>query len=309
MSDPPESRKSAGKGARKNVDNVDEATRELALLNEQAKGLRAELKELRHDVAQVKQELTAERASELRRANEELVLAALHAETVADAAVSSLDELARSAYRDPLTDIANRTLMLDRVQSAIALAQRNRSHIALLFIDLDDFKRINDTLGHAVGDSVLQLIARRLELVVRHSDTVGRYGGDEFLVLINGVSHSADVERVASKVLATFAEPGHAGEHVINLSASIGIAVYPEDGEDAPTLIERADAAMYAAKKHTGSFKFYKADASSDHSGETSTIDSPTPSEHSSESAPAEPEKPAELQRQPKVSGGNSQSH
>ena len=230
----------------------------IALLKEQAEGLRAELAQLRISLEQVKRGLTAERALQLRDANEVLVLAALHSESIADAAVKSLSELARLMHRDALTGTPNRALMLDRVEAAIALARRHGRHIAVLFLDLDDFKRINDTLGHAVGDAMLQLAARRLEMVVRDSDTVSRYGGDEFVVLMNEVSHASDAALIAEKILATFAAPAQVGDHEISLSASIGIAFYPEDGEDAATLISRADAAMYRAKRSAGgSFWLY----------------------------------------------------
>ena len=117
-------------------------------------------------------------------ANEQLALVALHAESVAETAVSELGELARSGQRDPLTGLPNRLLMLDRLENAIATARRHETRIAVLFIDLDNFKRINDTLGHAIGDEALKLAARRLQSAVRDSDTVSRHGGEEFLVLL-----------------------------------------------------------------------------------------------------------------------------
>ena len=230
----------------------------VAQLQEQADGLRAELAQLRTSLEQVKQGLTAERASEIREANEALVLAALHSESIADAAVKSLNEQARLMHHDVLTGTLNRALMLDRVEAAIALARRHGRYIAVLFLDLDDFKHINDTLGHAVGDAVLQLAARRLEMVVRDSDTVSRHGGDEFIVLVSEVSHASDAALIAEKILSTFAAPAQVGNHEISLSVSIGIALYPEDGEDAATLISRADTAMYRAKRSAGgSFWLY----------------------------------------------------
>lgn len=285
MTDQGEAQPPAGEVAARNL----EATGRLALLNEQPDALRTELARLRQNLADVQREFTAERAIQLREANEKLVLAVLHAESIADAAVSSLGELARSTQRDTLTDTPNRALMLDRVESAIALARRHNAQIALLFLDLDDFKQINDTHGHAVGDAILQAAARRLESVVRHSDTVSRYGGDEFLVLMSEVSQAADAALIAAKILSTFAAPNQVGEHMISLSASIGIAVYPEDGEDAPTLITRADAAMYRVKKRAGgSFQFYSTDTSGDRNLQPSTIDVLPPSAPSKEAALAE---------------------
>jgi diguanylate cyclase (GGDEF)-like protein len=230
----------------------------VAQLSEQAERLRKELAQLRSNLEQVRREFTTERSAQLVEANEALVRAALHSESIAEAAVSSLADLARSIQRDALTGTPNRALMLDRVESALALARRHNKHIAILFLDLDDFKRINDTLGHAVGDALLQMAARRLESVVRESDTVSRHGGDEFLVLMTEVAQAEDASLVAEKILSAFAAPAQVGNHVISLSASMGIAVYPQDGEDAATLISRADVAMYRAKKLAGStFQFF----------------------------------------------------
>jgi diguanylate cyclase len=265
-----------------------EAQRTLLLLNEQADSMRVELAQLRQKLTDVQREMTAERSIQLREANEKLIVAALHAEAIADAAVSSLGELARSTQRDTLTDTPNRALMLDRMEHAIALARRHGTRVAALFIDLDGFKQINDTLGHAVGDATLQLAARRLESVVRNSDTVGRHGGDEFLVLMSEISQATDAALIAEKILVAFAAPAQVGEHELDLPVSIGIAVYPEDGKDARTLIDRADAAMYRAKEQAGSsFHFFNEDAFSERHEQTRTDVLP-PSIQSRESAQAE---------------------
>jgi diguanylate cyclase (GGDEF)-like protein len=184
---------------------------------------------------------TLTHAADLLTANESLVLAALQTQ-------SEMRELARSSQRDVLTDTPNRTLMLDRFKYAIAMAQRHAKQLAVFFIDLDDFKLINDSHGHAVGDAVLTRVARQLESAVRASDTVSRHGGDEFLVLLTEVSHRPDVGAIAAKILSALAKPGPAGDHLPPVSASVGISVYPDDGTDAATLINRADAAMYRAK-------------------------------------------------------------
>jgi diguanylate cyclase len=127
-----------------------------------------------------------------------------------------------------------------------------------LFLDLDEFKRVNDTFGHAVGDAVVQSVARRLQSVVLHSDTVSRHGGDEFLVLMAEIAQACDVALVCKEILTRLAAPSRIGDHLISLSASIGIALFPEDGDDAGTLITRADAAMYNCKKQGGgNFAFY----------------------------------------------------
>jgi diguanylate cyclase (GGDEF)-like protein len=139
--------------------------------------------------------------------------------------------------------------MLDRLQSAIVRAQRSSARVGLLFLDLDGFKQINDTLGHAVGDQVLRLAAERLASVVRESDSVSRYGGDEFVVLLAEISSAADAAPIARKILDALAAPAVIGPHPISLQASIGIAIYPDDGADAVTLIRHADAAMYRIKR------------------------------------------------------------
>jgi diguanylate cyclase len=224
------------------------AARTLEQLKKQADGLRAELPRLRQLVAEARRQFDGSRAAQLRDANEQLVLSALHAETIADTAVSDLSELAQSSQRDALTNTPNRALMLDRMESAIASARRHATRVALLFVDLDHFKVINDSLGHAVGDEVLKLAAQRLEAAVRASDTVSRHGGDEFLVLLSEVANESGAAGVATKVLAALAAPGIVGVHLVHLSASLGIAMFPEDGDDPETLIRCADAAMYVAK-------------------------------------------------------------
>jgi diguanylate cyclase (GGDEF)-like protein len=139
--------------------------------------------------------------------------------------------------------------MLDRLETAIAMAQRRSHRVGVIFVDLDTFKQINDSLGHAVGDQVLQLATRRLEASVRESDSVSRHGGDEFVVLLAELVRASDAAAVAQKILETLAAPALIGPHTLTLSASLGISVYPDDGEDPTTLIECADVAMYRAKK------------------------------------------------------------
>jgi diguanylate cyclase (GGDEF)-like protein len=244
-------------------DDTQAAADEVARLNEQAEAMRTELARLRQTLADVQRGTNWERSLHLREANEKLVLAALHAETIADAAVKSLSELSRSTQRDTLTDTPNRALMLDRIETAIALARRHGTRIAVLFVDLDGFKRVNDTFGHAIGDTALQLAARRLESVVRSSDTVGRYGGDEFLVLMAEIQEPTDATVIVEKIIVTFATPVQLSGQDIDLPVSIGIAVFPDHGQDARALIDRADAAMYLAKAQPGSsFQFFNEDTS-----------------------------------------------
>ena len=239
--------------------DVTAAALALALLNQQANEVRADIVRSRRELAQLQRDFDGARAAQLVEANEQLVLAALQAETIAEAATGQLDEIARSSQRDALTDTPNRSLMLDRLEHAIALARRHVTRLAVLFLDLDQFKHINDTLGHGVGDEVLRLVARRLESVVRGSDTVSRHGGDEFLVLVGEVSKVSDAGVIAAKILAVLTAPSRVGDHMLRLSASLGIATYPEDGEDAATLISRADAAMYRSKRRRhGGFEYHR---------------------------------------------------
>ncbi|MEO6689978.1 MAG: diguanylate cyclase [Dokdonella sp.] len=156
--------------------------------------------------------------------------------------------------------------MRDRLENAVAAAARHGSRLAVLFVDLDQFKNINDTMGHLVGDEVLQLMARRLEAAMRDSDTVSRHGGEEFLVLLPEISDRSDARVVAEKISVQMAAPTRVGNGVIlQVSASIGIAIYPDDGADAAVLISKADAAMYRSKRRRrGAFEFYGADTSSD---------------------------------------------
>jgi diguanylate cyclase (GGDEF)-like protein len=237
---------------------VEAATRALVMLNKQAEEARAELVGLRQNLMEVQRNLTEVRAAELREANEHLVLAALHAEAIADKALAHLGEMTRVNQRDALTNTANRSLMVDRLDNAVALARRHGASFAVFFIDLDDFKQVNDTLGHAAGDDVLKQAAHRLQAAVRDSDTVSRYGGDEFLVLLADIAHAADASGVAAKMLAALAGPIYVNDHELHLSASIGIAMYPKDADDTLTLISRADAAMYRSKRRRrGGFVLY----------------------------------------------------
>lgn len=165
------------------------------------------------------------------------------------------------AEHDALTDLPNRLLLNDRLARSIALSRRYGRRLAVLFLDCDRFKHINDTLGHAIGDQVLRSVARRLTTCVRESDTVSRHGGDEFLILLSEVDQPEDAGLIAEKIVSSIAEPHFIAGHELTLTASVGIALYPEDGQDAQSLIMRADTAMYHAK-NTGRNRvgFYRAD-------------------------------------------------
>lgn len=154
------------------------------------------------------------------------------------------------AQHDFLTDLPNRLLLNDRIAQGIALANRRDSHLAVLFLDLDNFKLINDSLGHETGDKLLQLIAQRLVACVRGHDTVSRQGGDEFVILMTEEKYSENAALTADKILAALAESVTIGSEELHVTTSIGISVYPADGHDTETLLKNADTAMYCAKEN-----------------------------------------------------------
>src|ERR1700691_2450656 len=168
-------------------------------------------------------------------------------------------QMAHSAQHDFLTALPNRILLNDRVSQAITLAPRHGKKVAVLFLDLDGFKHINDSLGHPIGDKLLQSIAGRLVNCVRGSDTVSRQGGDEFVVLLSEVDQPEDAAITARRMLQTVAEAHSIDRHDLHVTASIGLSVYPDDGLDAETLIKNADTAMYQAKENgRQSYQFFK---------------------------------------------------
>ena len=163
------------------------------------------------------------------------------------------------AHHDFLTNLPNRVLLNDRITQAIALAKRRGTHLAVLFLDLDNFKRINDSLGHETGDKLLQSVALRLSACVRGSDTVSRLGGDEFVVLVTEDKYAEDAVLTADKILAALAAPHAIDKHELHVTTSIGISVYPTDGGDTETLIKNADTAMYHAKEMgRDNYQFFK---------------------------------------------------
>jgi len=163
------------------------------------------------------------------------------------------------AEHDILTSLPNRALLDDRLEQGIALAQRHSRRLAVLFIDLDHFKHVNDSVGHLIGDRLLRAVALRITRCVRSSDTVSRQGGDEFIVLLSEVTHAADAALIADKIRLAVLEPYAIANHHLHLTTSIGVSVYPEDGADPETLIQCADTAMYHAKeKGRNNSQFFK---------------------------------------------------
>ena len=170
-------------------------------------------------------------------------------------------KMAHLAQHDFLTNLPNRVLLHDRVEQAICQAKRSGHRLAVLFLDLDNFKHINDSLGHVTGDTLLQAVADRLRACVRASDTVSRQGGDEFVILVTEDRFAENAATIANKILTALTAAHTLDEHELFVTTSIGISVYPADGQDAETLIKNADTAMYSAKeKGRNNFQFFKSD-------------------------------------------------
>jgi diguanylate cyclase (GGDEF)-like protein/PAS domain S-box-containing protein len=170
-------------------------------------------------------------------------------------------EMSHLAQHDTLTKLPNRTLLQDRLSQVITTAGRNGTRVAVLFVDLDGFKRINDSLGHAIGDKLLQLVAKRLLAAVRTSDTVSRIGGDEFVVLLSEVAHAGDAGVKAGKILTALNAPLMVDQHNLRVTASIGVTTYPDDGQETAMLIKNADLAMYQAKENgRNNYQFFEKD-------------------------------------------------
>jgi diguanylate cyclase (GGDEF)-like protein len=239
-----------------------QAEHDLARAQKKVDSARALLVRLLQELVVAESHLGRNQPALMLEANEQLVLASLRHQGEAEAATQALKTASRTVGLDPLTQLPNRELLRDRCAHSIASAKRSGSRVALLFLDLDHFKPINDSLGHAVGDEVLKAVARCVASAVREADTVSRHGGDEFLILLGEVSQPADAELIAGKLIAAIAEPCRVGGHVLQLSASIGISLYPDDGEDIDLLIREADNAMYRAKRNgPGSYAFHGAAA------------------------------------------------
>lgn len=174
---------------------------------------------------------------------------AVHTAKLADSLQAANEQLRSIALHDKLTGLPNRFLLEDRLEQAVLRGSRGGGNFAVMFVDLDRFKPVNDRFGHDVGDALLKAVAQRLAGCLRKADTVARTGGDEFVVVLSEVARSEDVTRIADKILGELARPFRAGGHELEISCSIGVGVYPEDGKDAQTLVVNADKAMYHAKK------------------------------------------------------------
>jgi len=193
-----------------------------------------------------------------RRGNVTGAVMVFHDVTQARAMLQRMSYLANHDY---LTNLPNRLLLNDRLAQAIASARRYQQQLAVLFVDVDRFKHINDFLGHAIGDELLRSIAGRLVASVRGSDTVSRQGGDEFVILLSAIAHAEDAGRSATKLLTALGWPYRIEQHDLQITASAGISIYPDDGTDAEALVKNADVAMLTAKDNgRNNYQFFKAD-------------------------------------------------
>ncbi len=228
---------------------------DLVLQSNKPNGLAADTVLIKRDGSEVAIE---DSASPIRDADGKLTGVVVVFHDVSEAKAMSM-KMAHLAQHDFLTNLPNRVLLNDRIAQAIASADRNGTQVALLFLDLDNFKHINDSLGHATGDKLLQSVSNRLSNCVRNADTVSRQGGDEFIILLADNKNDIDAALTAEKVLEEITLVHTVAKSQLHISTSIGISVYPNDGLDAETLIKSADTAMYYAKqKGRNNYQFFK---------------------------------------------------
>lgn len=214
---------------------------EIACAQRALSGLRTAIREARSDAGLLE-------AADIRAENEQLVATNLRANYAVSETRAALAVAVQASQTDALTGLRNRSVLWDRLSHEIELAGRLGLHVAVLLLDVDDFKSLNDRCGHLAGDCVLQRVAEVLLATVRSSDTVCRLGGDEFLVVAS-LSSRDHVDQLAAKLEKSLREPFMLAGRSTTISVSVGVSVFPYDGQDAPTLVERADAAMYRAKR------------------------------------------------------------
>jgi len=230
-------------------EDIADLREDIADLREETANRRQNVADQRDEAANSKAKLSMTTQALLKEANERLIIASVHAQTMAESAERAKEQMSHMAGHDHLTGLPNRSLLQDRMAQSIAFAKRHSKKVALLFLDLDHFKHINDSLGHAVGDELLKSIAKRLQACVRHSDTVCRQGGDEFVVLLNEVEEVQDAVPTAEKIIEAMGLPHLVSGGQLNVTFSIGISIFPDDSTDLETVARNADAAMYHAKQ------------------------------------------------------------
>jgi len=207
------------------------------------------------------QQTLVRQGRQLRQANQHLVTAILAAQLTTDVVRKARDQMAYMLHHDPLTHLPNRVLLMERLDQAIAMARRQNSGMAVMFIDLDRFKIINDSLGHGVGDLLLQAVGQRLQDLLRSSDTASRQGGDEFVVLLSEIGNERAVAELAEKLCHSIALPYHLHGTIAHIGCTIGISMFPADGDNPELLIRNADVAMYHGKQSgRNRWYFYRAE-------------------------------------------------
>ncbi|MGZ5780317.1 MAG: putative bifunctional diguanylate cyclase/phosphodiesterase, partial [Burkholderiaceae bacterium] len=200
-----------------------------------------------------------DQGDKLRQVNEQLVISSVQSQVLAEEIEKAKAAMTHLANHDFLTSLPNRMRLHDRITQSIASAKRHTEKLAVLFLDLDRFKIINDTLGHAIGDQLLQAVAQRLKSAIRSSDTVSRHGGDEFILVLSEVNDQDTLADKVKKIHEIITAPYPIAGHDLVIGATIGISIFPQDGEDADTLIRNADAAMYYAKENgRNKYQFFK---------------------------------------------------
>ena len=221
-------------------------------LHQQAHQFKTKLLQLRQSLDLLQAELNTTHQCDLVADNAQLLLTTIQAEQALEKVKTPIGELTPISQRDASTDTTNRPLMLDRISRSINYARRHRRHLALIVLDLEHFKQINDNSGHQAGDNLLKLVTRHLNSVLRQSDTISRHGGDKFLILLSAIESDQAVSAIATKILHALATPVILMEQPMLIKASLGIAFFPAHGTDAQRLIRSADDAMYQSKRRGG---------------------------------------------------------
>ncbi|MDY0132198.1 MAG: EAL domain-containing protein [Desulforegulaceae bacterium] len=250
---------SDGKDVVKNRENLAGFRNKKVALRDENYILKKKLKKTQKELAHVKMALLESERVHLQEANQRLLISAVNAQKMQEAAELATLEMAHMAQHDFLTGLPNRSMLKEQLSQAIGLARRHGKQIVLMFLDLDHFKHINDSLGHSIGDELLQLVGRRLTTCVRSTDTICRFGGDEFIILLTEISSPQAAVQVSNKIHTAFTEPFIIDKNELYVNLSIGISIYPDDSVDPDVLIQNADTAMYNAKE-TGRnhFQFFK---------------------------------------------------